>query len=115
MEDQWVSELLSLLEDEPFCVVSQQGLVSSTEYKVVIKCLGDFCAPVEAYPMKDMSALMVAQIFVHELVCRMGIPDVMHNDQGRNFESAVVDLRFIGDKENMDHTYPQSDGMLEHY
>ena len=43
-EDQWVSELLSLLEDEPFRVVSQQGLVSSMEYKVVIKCLGDFYA-----------------------------------------------------------------------
>lgn len=46
-EDQWVSELLSLLEDEPFHVVSQQGLVSSTEYKVLIKCLGDFYAPVK--------------------------------------------------------------------
>ena len=45
-EDQWMSELLPLLEDEPFRIVSQQGLVACTDYKVVIKCLEDFYAPV---------------------------------------------------------------------
>ena len=45
-EDQWVSELLPLLEDEPFRIVSQQGLVECTDYNVVIKCLEDFYAPV---------------------------------------------------------------------
>ena len=45
-EDQWVSELLPLLEDEPYRIVSQQGLVACTDYKVVIKCLEDFYAPV---------------------------------------------------------------------
>ena len=45
-EDQWVSELLLLLEDEPFRIVSQQDLVACTDYKVVIKCLEDFYAPV---------------------------------------------------------------------
>ena len=45
-EDRWVSELLPLLEDELFRIVSQQGLVACTDYKVVIKCLEDFYAPV---------------------------------------------------------------------
>ena len=45
-EDQWVSELLPLLEDEPFRIVSLQGLVACTDYKVVIKCLEDFYASV---------------------------------------------------------------------
>ena len=38
-EDQWTSELLPLLEDEPFRLVSQQGLVQSSDYKEVADCL----------------------------------------------------------------------------
>ena len=41
-----MSELLPLLEDEPFRIVSQQGYVACTDYKVIIKCLEDFYAPV---------------------------------------------------------------------
>ena len=43
-EDQWVSELLPLLEDEPFRIVSQQGLVACTDYKVN-KVFGRFLCP----------------------------------------------------------------------
>ena len=35
----WTSELLPLLEDEPFRLVSQQGLVQSSDYKEVADCL----------------------------------------------------------------------------
>ena len=38
-EDQWTSELLPLLEDEPFRLVSQQELVQSSDYKEVADCL----------------------------------------------------------------------------
>ena len=34
-QDQWTRELLPLLEDEPFRVVTQLGLVHSTDYKAV--------------------------------------------------------------------------------
>ena len=34
-----MGELLPLLDDEPFRVITQQGLVDSTDYKAVIKCL----------------------------------------------------------------------------
>ena len=44
-EDQWVKELLSLLEDEPFRVVSRQGLESSTNYGAVCECLRQHFAP----------------------------------------------------------------------
>ena len=36
---QQVKELLSLLEDKPFRVVSQQGLLKSESYDVVKSCL----------------------------------------------------------------------------
>ena len=38
-EDQWTGELLPLLDDEPFRTISQQGLVDSSNYKAVVKCL----------------------------------------------------------------------------
>ena len=34
-QNQWTRELLPLLEDEPFRVVTQLGLVHSTDYKAV--------------------------------------------------------------------------------
>ena len=72
----------------------------------------------EAYPMTDMNALTVAQIFVHEFICHMGIPDVIHTDQGRNFESAVVKgiCNLLGIKKTRTTPYhPQSDGMIERF
>ena len=72
----------------------------------------------EAYPMKDMNALTVAQIFVHEFIFHMGIPDVIHTDQGRNFESAVVKgiCNLLGIKKTRTTPYhPQSDGMIERF
>ena len=68
--------------------------------------------------MKDMNALTVAQIFVHEFICNMGIPDVIHTDQGRNFESAVVKgiCNLLGIKKTRTTPYhPQSDGMIERF
>ena len=38
-ETQKVQELLSLLEDKPFCVVSQQDLLGTDNYDSVTKCL----------------------------------------------------------------------------
>jgi hypothetical protein len=38
-KEQWTGELLPLLEDEPFRVVAQQGLIDSTDSKAVICCL----------------------------------------------------------------------------
>ena len=42
---------------------------------------------VEAYPMKNMEAGTVAEILVTEFISRMGVPMIIHSDQGRNFES----------------------------
>ena len=44
-EEQWTGELLPLLDDGPFRVICQQGLVNSTDYKAVIKCLQIQYAP----------------------------------------------------------------------
>lgn len=38
-KEQWTDELLPLLDDKPFRVVTQQGLIDSTDYEAVISCL----------------------------------------------------------------------------
>ena len=45
---------------------------------------------VEAYPMPNMEAKTVAELFVSQFVCHFGVPDVLHTDQGRNFESNLL-------------------------
>ena len=35
----WTCELVPLLEDRPFCIVFQQGLVELSDYETATKCL----------------------------------------------------------------------------
>ena len=39
----------------------------------------------EAFPMVNMEALTVAQIFVNQFECHFGSPQYLHTDQGQNF------------------------------
>ena len=42
---QWTCELLPLLEDVSFRIVSQQGLATSTDYQAVVSCLKNQFSP----------------------------------------------------------------------
>ena len=44
----------------------------------------------EAYPLPDKTALSVADAFFQYVVCRFGMPSVIHSDQGREFENKVM-------------------------
>ena len=37
--------------------------------------------------MKDMVAITIARFLVNKVICHFGVPDSIHTDQGRNFES----------------------------
>ena len=55
-----------------------------------ILVVGDYWTKwMEAYPIPDQQAETVASKLVEEFVCRFGVPNELHSDQGRNFESAV--------------------------
>lgn len=43
----------------------------------------------ECFPMPNMEARTVAKILVEDVICRFGVPDKIHSDQGRQFESKV--------------------------
>ena len=44
---------------------------------------------IECYAMKDQKAETITNILV-DVFARLGIPEFLHSDQGRNFESALL-------------------------
>ena len=72
----------------------------------------------EAHAMPNMEAVTVAKIFVNEFICRFGIPEQLHTDQGRNFESTIIKeiCKMLGITKTRTTPYhPQSDGMIERF
>ena len=45
---------------------------------------------VVAVPLKDMTATTVATAIVEEWITKFGAPDVIHTDQGTNFNSEMM-------------------------
>ena len=44
----------------------------------------------QAIPTKDQKATTVARVLVKEWIVRFEVPKRIHSDQGRNFESKVI-------------------------
>ena len=56
-----------------------------------ILIIGDYFTKwTEAFPMKNMEASTIAQILMNEFITRYGVPEILHTDQGRNFESSLI-------------------------
>ena len=72
----------------------------------------------EAYAVPDQTAQTAADVLVTQWICRYGVMDVLHSDQGRNFESElfkeVCDLLGIH-KTRTSRFRPQSDGLVERF
>ena len=81
--------------------------------------VGDYFTKwVEAYAMPNMEAGTVAELFVSRFVCQFGVPDVLHTDQGRNFESALLKevCQLLGVVKTRTTPYhPQSDGLVQRF
>lgn len=72
----------------------------------------------EAYAIPNQEARTVASRLVDEFVCRFGAPETLHSDQGRNFESKLMQEMCIllGIRKTRTTPYhPQSDGQVERF
>ena len=94
-------------------------LPSTTRGNKYVLVVGDYFTKwVEAYPMINMEAKTVADLFVHQFVSRFGVPDTLHTDQGRNFESSLLKevCQLLGVSKTRTSPYhPQSDGFVERF
>ena len=73
---------------------------------------------VEAFPLPDQKAETVAQVLVHEFICRFGAPLEIHSDQGRNFESSLFQevCRLLRVRKTRSTPYhPSSNGLVERF
>lgn len=81
--------------------------------------IGDYYTKwIEAIALPNQEAETVARCFVEQFACRYGIPDQLHSDQGRQFESAVFGeacKMFNIYKTRTTPYHPQSDGMVERF
>ena len=70
----------------------------------------------EAYAIPDQTTEVLATKIVEEFICRFGIPEQLHSDQGRQFESTqfseMCNLLCIK-KMRTTPLHPQSDGQTE--
>lgn len=72
----------------------------------------------ESFAMPNMEAQTVAKILVEEVIARFGVPNQIHSDQGRQYESQLFQelcqlLRI--QKTRTTPYHPQSDGMVERF
>ena len=68
--------------------------------------------------MPNKTALAVAGAFFQLIVCRFGMPAVIHSDQGREFENHLMQelcLLCGAHKTRMTPYNPASDGLVEHF
>jgi transposase InsO family protein len=72
----------------------------------------------EVYAIRNQEASTVAEAVVTNFFCRFGIPRELYSNQGRNFESHLLQevLQRLGvSKTRTTPLHPQSDGMVVRY
>ena len=61
--------------------------ITTNGNKYILVIADYFTKWTEALPMPNMEACTMAKILVENVLCRFGIPQKIHSDQGRQFES----------------------------
>ena len=82
---------------------------------VMVDC---FSRWTEACPLPDKTAHSVADAFFNQVVCRFGMPIVIHSDQGREFENKIMQELCIlcgSHKTRTTPYHPESDGLVERF
>ena len=72
----------------------------------------------EAFPIKDKCADTVADVLVDKIILCLGMPLVIHSDQGREFENGLMKslISLLGCVKTRTTPYhPESDGMVERF
>ena len=92
--------------------------VSASGNRYIVVVIDYFSKWPEAFPVPNQEAETVARVLVDGVFCRFGVPDELHSDQGRNFESTLFRecCQLLGiRKTRTTPLHPQSDGMVERF
>ena len=94
------------------------SITSAKGNRYVLVMVDCFSRWTEACPLPDKTAISVADAFFSNIVCRFGMPSVIHSDQGREFENKVMhELCILGGSHKTKTTpyHPESDGLVERF
>ena len=86
--------------------------------KFIIVVADYFTKWTEAYPVPNHQAETIAHTIVTEFFNRFGLPETIHTDQGRDFESRLFQEMCVIleiQKTRTTPWHPQSDGMVERF
>ena len=92
------------------------SITSAKGNRYVLVMVDCFSRWTEACPLPDKTAISVADAFFNNIVCRFGMPSVIHSDQGRELENKVMhELCILGGSHKTKTTpyHPESDGLVE--
>ena len=70
----------------------------------------------EVYPLRDLTALSVAKVFVNEFISRFGVPSRIHSDHGGCFVGDVLSktCELLGiERSRISSFHPMGNGMVE--
>ena len=87
---------------------------SGKRYILTVQC--SFTKWAEAFAIPNQRATTCARVLVKNWVCRYGVPDSIHSDQGRNFESQVFEemCHFLEINKTRSTAYhPEGNGQIE--
>ena len=112
--------LTKVIAGEPLDIVAIDILsgLPTTEsgYKYILVATDYFTKWPEAYPLRDQEASTCMRALYNGFFSRMGLPRQLHSDQGRNFESKLVQelCKITGiHKTRTTPFHPRSDGQTE--
>lgn len=74
----------------------------------------------DAYPLRNIEALIVAEVITEQFIAKWGVPEIIHSDQGRQYDNRLFkDLcDLLGTcirKTPTTAFHPKSDGMVERF
>lgn len=93
-------------------------LPPSDENKYVLTIVDRFSRWPEAFPIPEQTAQVVGRVLYEQWICRYGCPDVITTDQGRQFESDLLNElhQRTGTRRIRTCAYhPQANGMVERF
>lgn len=72
----------------------------------------------DAYPLRNFEALTVAEVIAEQFIAKWGVLEIIHSDQGRQYESRLFKelCDLLGTRQTRTTAFhPKSDGMGERY
>jgi transposase InsO family protein len=91
---------------------------TATGHKYVLCCIDMFSKWIEAVPLQQIDARTVAEAVVTQVALRHGVPQVIHTDQGRQFESEIFKhvCQLLGaEKTRTSPFHPSGNGGVERF